>query len=349
MLLFVLALIGTGALILALRALAHRLDLLDRPGGRKQHEMPTPTVGGLAMFGAVALALLAGHAYTENMAVVMGCGAGLVVLGTLDDRYGLHFKVRLLIQAILSLVVILAADGEVTHIGALLWGGDIGLGLLAVPFSVVAFVGGINSLNMIDGADGVAGKMAAITLAGVGVIFYLSGNVELMPMVFTLLGALVGFLLFNTRLLVRRAWVFMGDAGSMWLGLTLGWFMAQVTHRPGAAEPALVFWLFGIPVIDTLAVIAGRVRRKVSPFAPDRTHIHHILQGNGVSNRSMVLLLSLAQTLLVGIGVMFYVVKAGTPVVLGSFALLMAAYFYAFQRFHALPVDLAGAAGRDPG
>ncbi len=349
MLLFVLALIGTGALILALRALAHRLDLLDRPGGRKQHEMPTPTVGGLAMFGAVAAALLACQAYTGAMAIVMGCGAGLVLLGTLDDKYGLNFRLRLAIQGLLALVVILAADGEVTHIGALLGGADIGLGLAAVPFSVVAFVGGIKSMNMIDGAAGVAGKRAAITAVGAGAIFHLSGHAEMLPMVFAMLGALVGFLLFNTRLLVRRAWVFMGDAGSMWLGLALGWFMAVLTHRPSSVEPSLVFWLFGIPVIDTLAVIAGRVRRKVSPFSADRTHIHHILQHNGVSTRRTVFLLSMVQSILVGIGVMFYVVKAGTPVVLGSFALLMAAYFYAFQRLHVLPVDLAGAAGRDPG
>ncbi len=349
MLPFVLALIGTAASVLALRAFAQRLQLLDHPGGRKQHDSPTPTIGGIAMFGAVALVLLVCQAYTAAQAVVMACGAGLVVLGTLDDKFGLNFRIRLAIQGLLALVVILAAEDTVTHVGALPGSADLALGLLAVPFSIVAYVGGINSMNMIDGADGVAGKMAAITVIGSGAIFHFSGHAEMLPLVFALLGALVGFLLFNTRLLVRRAWVFMGDAGSMWLGLVLGWFMAQLTHRPSSVEPSLVFWLFGIPVIDTLAVIAGRLRRKVSPFAADRTHIHHTLQRNGLSPRRTALLLSAAQSVLVGIGVTFYLLKAGTPVVLGSFALLMAAYFYAFQRFHAAPADLAGAAGRDAG
>jgi UDP-GlcNAc:undecaprenyl-phosphate GlcNAc-1-phosphate transferase len=349
MLLFFLALAGTIALVLALRRLACRLDLVDHPGGRKRHEAATPTIGGVAMFGAVALALLVGHAYTTPLAIVTGCAAASVLLGTLDDKCGVHFKIRLGIQALLALVVILAADGKVAHLGALLGGSDFPLGLLAVPFSLVAYVGGINSMNMIDGADGMAGKMAIITAAGAGAIFYLSGNDGLLPLVFALLGALAGFLLFNARLLVSRAWVFMGDAGSTWLGLVLGWFMAQLTHPPSAVEPSLVLWLFGIPVIDTLAVIARRLGRNVSPFTADLSHIHHILQRRGFSPRATVLLLSIVQCLLVGIGLTFYLLKAGTPVVFGSFALLMAVYIYLMQRFEDTPVALARMVGRDHG
>ncbi|HEY5994809.1 MAG TPA: MraY family glycosyltransferase [Gallionellaceae bacterium] len=342
---FIIAMVTCVALVLLLRAKAHHWGVVDHPGGRKQHEHPTPTVGGAAMFLAVALTLYLADAYTEEIAVLIGAAAALVVLGMLDDKHDLDARLRLLIQGTLSLLVILGADGAITHLGALFGGDDISLWLLAVPFSLVAYVGGINAMNMIDGADGMAGKMAGITIIGVGVIAYLSGATDMLPLIMAMLGAVIGFLFFNTRLFVSRAWVFMGDAGSMWLGLVLGWFMAQVTLGPVSAEPALVFWLFGIPVVDTLAVILRRVRRNASPFAADRTHIHHIFQLKGFSVSRTVLLLSIAQCFLVGVGVCFYLFKMPAAVVLWSFVLLMAAYFYFLHHFHDSVVELAKAAG----
>ncbi len=221
MLVFFVALVSCSVLILLLRKIAHRFGFVDHPCGRKQHTNSTPTVGGVAMFLGMTLALHFGNAYTGKLKLLIDCAGLLVVLGVLDDKHGLKVSFRLMIQVILSLLVILGADGTITHLGALFGAGDIQLGLLAVPFSVVAFVGGINAMNMIDGADGMAGKMAAISILGVAIIAYFSGAVEMLPLAWAMLGALIGFLLFNMRLFVRRAWVFMGDAGSMWIGLVL--------------------------------------------------------------------------------------------------------------------------------
>ncbi len=324
---FIISLVNCVALILSLREVAHRWGVVDCPGGRKQHARPTPTVGGLAMYAAVLLALLWVDGMVGSVAVLMGCAAALVMLGVLDDKHGLSVRLRMMIQVFLVLVVIVGAKGEITHLGAL-FGSDIQLGLFAIPFSVVAYVGGINAINMIDGADGMAGKMAAITVLGVAAIFYIAGVFELLPLTWAMLGALVGFLFLNARIFIKHAWVFMGDAGSMWLGLVLGWFMAQVTRGGVSAEPALVLWLFGIPLIDTLVVMMRRLRRNRSPFAADRTHIHHVLEHAGLSVRRTVLVLSLAQIVLVGIGVCFYLVHAPAAVVAWSFVLLMAVYYY---------------------
>lgn len=329
---FIISMLVCAILILLLRKVAHRLDIIDRPGGRKRHEHPTPMVGGLAMFIAVLAALFIGDALHGNIATLLECAAVLVMLGVLDDKHGLSVSLRMMIQVFLVTVVIVGAGGTITHLGAL-FGRDIPLGMFAIPFSVIAFVGGINAINMIDGTDGVAGKMALITTLGVATIFYLAGAVELLPLTWAMLGALVGFLLFNSRLFVKRAWVFMGDSGSMWLGLVLGWFMAQVTEGGVSAEPALVLWLFGIPLIDTLVVMARRMKRKQSPFAGDRTHIHHVLEHAGFSVRRTVLVLSLAQLVLVGIGVCFYMIHAPAAVVFWSFALPMAAYYYRLRNY----------------
>ena len=329
---FIFSMLVCAILILFLRRVAFRLDIVDRPGGRKQHEHPTPTVGGVAMFGAVLAALLVDHSLNGNVEILLGCGVALVVLGILDDKHGLSVSIRMMIQVFLVTVVIVGAGGTVTHLGGGL-GRDIPLGMFAIPFSVVAFVGGINSINMIDGADGMAGKMALITTLGVATIFYFAGAAELFPLTWAMLGTLVGFLFLNSRLFVKRAWVFMGDAGSMWLGLVLGWFMAQITQGSVSAEPTLVLWLFGIPLIDTLAVMTRRLKHKRSPFDPDRTHIHHVFERNGISISRSVLILSLAQLVLVGIGVVFYLVHAPALLVFWSFILLLAAYFYWLRNY----------------
>jgi UDP-GlcNAc:undecaprenyl-phosphate GlcNAc-1-phosphate transferase len=317
--------------ILLLRHYCLWFGLVDYPGGRKQHFSPTPTVGGLAMFLAITLAMFWAHAYTEDIILLDSCAGILVILGVLDDKCDLRVSLRIMIQVFLVLVIIMGADGTITHLGALFGGNDIRLGLLAVPFSVVAFVGSINAMNMIDGADGLAGKLALITTLGVAVVFYLSGAVEMLPLTWAMLGALLGFLFFNTRLFVRRAWVFMGNAGSMWIGLVLGWFMAQITHGTVSTEPALVLWLFGIPLIDTLAVMFRRAKHKRSPFQSDRSHIHYLLKHMGFSTQRKVWVLSLAQLILVVIGVIFYLAHVPAWIIFWSFVLLLVFYYFLFH------------------
>jgi UDP-GlcNAc:undecaprenyl-phosphate GlcNAc-1-phosphate transferase len=123
----------------------------------------------------------------------------------------------------------------------------------------------------------------------------------------------------------------MGDAGSMWIGLVLAWFLAQVTGDKVSGEPALVLWLFGIPLIDTLVVMFRRVKKKTSPFYADRTHIHHVLQATGLSVRRMVLVLSLFQILSVMMGVIFYITHTPAWIVFGSYMLVLGAYYYKFR------------------
>ena len=313
-------------LILLLHKVAQRLDMMDCPGGRKLHKHPTPTVGGLAMLIAVMVALLISDGLHGDVAILLGCGVALAALGALDDKHCLAVSLRLMIQVFLVTVVIIGANGIVTHLGDIL-GFDIPLGMFAIPFSMIAFVGGINSINMIDGADGMAGSMALITTLGATTIFYLAGAVELLPLSWAILGALVGFLFFNSRLFVRRAWVFMGNAGSLWLGLVLCWFMAQVTQGIVSAEPTLVLWLFGIPLLDTLAVMFRRMKHKRSPFHADCAHIHYVLRHLGLSNKHKILLLSLLQMTLIGIGVMFYAEHVPAWIIFWSFVLLEVFYY----------------------
>src|SRR5665647_1162466 len=131
---FIVSMLVCAILIVLLRKVAYRLDLMDRPSGRKQHESPTPTVGGLAMFAAVLVALLVDHSIYDDVAVLLGCAAALMALGILDDKHGLSVSLRMLFQVFLVTVVIVGAGGTITHLGALM-GRDIALGMFAVPVS----------------------------------------------------------------------------------------------------------------------------------------------------------------------------------------------------------------------
>lgn len=314
------------ALIYLLRGLCVRIGLVDHPSDRKTHGQSTPLGGGVAMSAAVVSVLFWENLLTGKVAVLLAASVVLVLLGIFDDKYGLPVRLRVLIQVLVSLVVILGADGTVLHSGNI-FGFDLVLGLMAVPFSVLAFVGGINAINMIDGADGMAGKMAGITMAGVIAILSHAGETSLIPLAVGVLGALVGFLIFNARIFVRRAWVFMGDAGSMWLGLVLGWFMAQITQGEVLAQPPVVLWLFGLPLIDTLAVMLRRLSHKTSPFMADRSHIHHALEQAGFSVRQTVLILSVVQILLVTVAVTCYLRETPAAIVFWSFMMLFVAYY----------------------
>jgi UDP-GlcNAc:undecaprenyl-phosphate/decaprenyl-phosphate GlcNAc-1-phosphate transferase len=315
-------------LIFILRKLSHAFGMLDLPDERKQHAHPTPTIGGLAMFLAMVIALQFGPPLAMPQIVLLICASVLLVLGMLDDKHNLSVSLRMLIQVSLVLIVLSGANGTIEQIGSI---GDwqIKLGLFAIPLSLIAFVGGINAMNMIDGADGMAGSMALISTVGALLILN-TGLEQPLDLAYTLIGVLVVFLLFNARIFISHAWVFMGDAGSMWLGLVVGWLMAQVAQQN--AEPMIVLWLFGLPLIDTLTVMLRRIHQKKSPFKADRTHIHHVLQNLGFSVGRKVLLAALAQSALVLIGLTMHFMQASTLLVLGSFILFFASYYVVLRK-----------------
>lgn len=315
------------AMIFMLRPVSIRFRLLDIPGGRKVHERATPLIGGIAMFLAVLVNLAWNKTLEEETVLLLEAGGALVLLGAIDDKFGLPVWLRLFVQVLVVIQVILQDGGPVGHLGAY-FGSEILLESMAVPFTIVAYIGGINAVNMIDGADGMAAKMVSISLIGIALILLPTADNEMLSIVFAMLGALIGFMVFNSRIFIRRAWVFMGDAGSMWLGLMLGWLMVHLTNEPLQVEPPLVLWLFGLPLIDTLAVMIRRISRKNSPFKADRTHIHHMLMHAGLSCKKSVIILSVVQLMLVGMGVVFFKQHASSELILASFFGLFAGYYY---------------------
>ncbi len=282
---------GVIALIYLLDPLARRIGLLDHPGGRKDHAAPTPVTGGLAIaLGTMIPAL----ALTELTPALLGLGlaaAILIIVGVIDDLKDLRWQYRILAQIAAALCIVLVGDVKVEAIGPVFGLGQMALGSLSIPFTVLATVGLINALNMADGLDGLAGSMALCALAMLIAGSIYSGNSALTHGLIVLAGALAGFLALNMRTPWRkRAYVFLGNSGSAYLGLVIAWAAFRLTQDPEhPVTPVLAPFLIAPPVIDCLVLIVKRLRQGRSPFAADRTHAHHLMLDSGFTPTGVVL------------------------------------------------------------
>src|SRR5690554_370940 len=262
---------------------APRLNLLDFPLGRKDHVHPTPIIGGLAMlvgFLAVMGLLVPGH--SPNTMLAFSAASLLVAgVGLYDDRYDMRWYWRVLAQAVAALIMIYGGGVRIENFGGAFGMGD--LGWISVPFTVFATVGIINAINMVDGADGLAGSLVAACLVMLAAAAMYAGNPSLARVSLVVAGVVFSFLLYNMRFPWQpRAKTFMGNAGSAWLGLVVAWVVFRLTQNSGhPVNPVLALWLIPIPVMDCLVLTVRRVREGRSPFAAGRDHIHHFMQDAG--------------------------------------------------------------------
>lgn len=267
------------------KSLAGLLGILDRPDGqRKLHGRPVPLWGGVGVY----LALLAGLIVArqgrfgvgprlDELAWVVAAAAGLVcVVGCIDDAFRLGPRLKLLLQTLSVLPVVLAGY-SVQQVIFLGW--TVEFGWLGIPITVLWLVGCINALNLLDGMDGLASVVGISTAATMGVIATYLGNTFVAVVAVALAAALAGFFVHNRP----PASIFLGDSGSMVIGMVVGILGIQSTLKTSATlsitAPLVVMTL---PVFDTLLAV---VRRRLSgrPFdAADRQHIHHRLLDRGM-------------------------------------------------------------------
>jgi len=211
--------------------------------------------------------------------------AVMAIVGTVDDRFGLGAGVKFFAQ-IATVLVIIALNGTVVdHLGAIFGTGQLPLGSLAIPFTILCAVGLINAINMLDGLDGLCGGVAIAALAGLTGAAIIGGAPTTTTGPLILIGALVGFLVFNAPgLRANRRRVFLGDAGSLIVGLAIAWFGLDITYGPSTGiPPVATVWILAVPVLDALTVIGRRMNQRRHPMHPDRAHLHHALHDWGLS------------------------------------------------------------------
>ncbi|MFK7839839.1 MAG: MraY family glycosyltransferase [Bdellovibrionales bacterium] len=261
------------------------VDAPDGPDGRKQHEGQIPLIGGLIIFPVfIGVAIAAGYSISDYWPLY-GAIFMLLVTGAVDDKIHLHSMVKFFVQFCAAALIILPGGAQVFQLGDLFGLGHMGLDIMSLPFSFAAVVLLINAVNLMDGLDGLSAGYCAVAMSWLGLGFYHGGYQAEFLMVGLLVSCMVGFLVFNMRTPFRaKASLFLGDAGSLCLGVCLAWFAlhAGKDYMNPAVEPIGVAWVLAIPIMDTCAQFYRRVRNGRHPFSPDRGHFHHHFVNAGV-------------------------------------------------------------------
>jgi UDP-GlcNAc:undecaprenyl-phosphate GlcNAc-1-phosphate transferase len=278
--------------------LAHRYNWLDHPAGRKDHATPTPIVGGLAVVVGSTVAAVVLGAYLDGkpglLAFAVAAGL-LVVVGLLDDLYDIRWPWRIAAQVLAALIMSFGAGVKVAYIGNVFGIPVDGLGWLSVPFTVFITVALINAINMCDGVDGLAGSLVTAALLMLAMAAWYSGNAVLFQHLLTFVAAMAVFLAYNLRTSWQgRARVFLGNAGSMFLGLVIAWATLGLTQNPAhPVTPVLAPFFLVPPIMDSIALIIRRICHGRSPFSADRNHLHHLMLDAGFGPTQVAGLLTL--------------------------------------------------------
>ncbi len=289
------AFIATCIFTPAVRIVAGKLGIVDTPDGRRKlHDTIIPLGGGVGvLLGSIASlwvvcswTSLSGSAFQQDARFFVGLGAAallIVVVGLIDDRFGLRGRQKLAGQ-VAAVGLLIFAGLSVNHIQ--LFGWSIELGLLSVPFTMFWLLGAINAFNLIDGIDGLATSVGVILSLAIAGMAWATGHPVDAVIALALCGSLLGFLVYN----FPPASIFLGDAGSMLIGLLLG-VLAIRSSLKGPATVALaapaVMW--AIPIFDVSMAILRRKLTGRSLYETDRGHLHHCLLRRGFSGRKTLL------------------------------------------------------------
>ena len=282
--------------------LAPKFKLLAVPGEHRSHDVPTPVVGGIAVFISICfISQLLGISFSQYSYLFLAY-LGLLVIGAVDDIFHLSSASRFIVQIICAWIIVAPGGTELHSLGNLFSDSEALLGSLSRIFTVFAIIGVINAANMTDGLDGLLGGQFVLIFSGLLFVSVLSNYSIDIPIFYALITSLLAFLCFNLRIFGRlRARVFLGDAGSMSLGLLVSWFLIRYSQSPlGLIDPVTALWFVAVPLSDTISVMFRRILQKRSPFDADRTHLHHLLLHKGLSvNGVLGLLLLFSFTLLI--------------------------------------------------
>jgi len=323
-------------LILLLRPLAISIGLVDVPSKRKHHSGNVPLIGGLSIFLASLITLFLMsylkhgdyHLDRSIHALYTACFV-LIIVGVWDDYRELPAAIRFSAQIFAILTIIYPGGVVLTDLGYLSFSGELlSLGLLSVPFTVFACLGVINAMNMCDGLDGLSGSLSLISFLGLGIANYLLGSYADQYLIVVISASVIGFLMFNLRTLWRsKASVFLGDAGSMFLGIVLAWLCVNLTQGEARIiSPAAVLWFLMLPIYDAVSMLLRRILRNQSPFAADREHLHHVFLLAGFTAGETVMLMCgfAIAGMLIGLLGSFY----GVPDIWLAGAFLLGGLFY---------------------
>jgi len=333
----VFAFVASFSAIKVLKPLAVKIGLTDKPNVRKAHKGEIPLVGGISVYlglfctGIVFIVVEPLHV---EFLIYLFASLLMVIIGALDDRFDLSVKIRILAQVVIASIMMFTAERALFNLGDLFSFGEISLGYFAYPITIFAVLGAINAYNMIDGIDGLIGGVSLATFVPLTIIFYMAGDVEVAFFCLLCTAVLAPYLLHNlqlTRFSSKK--IFMGDAGSMFIGFTVIWLLAIGSQRDALGSdpyfsPVAALWFIALPLMDMAAIIMRRIKKGGSPFAADRDHLHHIFMRAGFNSTQTLIFITCIAFMLSMIGVFTTLYSIPDWIQLVAFITLFIAFRY---------------------
>ena len=271
--------------------IAKKYGLVDNPNTRKLQKKPVQVMGGIAVFWGIVIGMGVTSMFFDSFALFTCIMVIMVMLyvGCIDDLHGLSPQVRLLSEVLVVLFIV-----RMDHVSMNDFQGIFGIGMLpswaALILSCVAGAGIINSINMIDGVNGLSTGFCILACLVLGCFFLTSFDGTMTVLATVTAGSLVPFFLHNV--FGKSSKMFIGDGGTMMMGIIMTVFcMHLISHRsivaynyPNVSMVSLCLSVLSVPIFDTLRVMTGRIMKGISPFHPDKSHLHHLFIEIGFSH-----------------------------------------------------------------
>ncbi len=304
---FISAFVVTYFAIPSIIRIAVAKHLYDKPNDRSSHSDIVPRLGGIGIFSGVLFAILMWTPFDvfADLQYILCAFIIIFLIGAKDDLINISPTKKLVAQILTAFILVYKANIRITSFYGLL-----GIGTLpemaSFFLSMFTIVVIVNAFNLIDGINGLAGSIGVLICSLLGAWFFFIHRPELAVVAFSLVGSLIAFLNYN---LAPKARIFMGDTGSMLVGLVcailaikfmeLNFSLATSAFKFDAV-PAIAIAILILPLFDTMRVFATRIFRGKSPFNPDRTHIHHLLLDFGLTHMQATATLVVVNLLFIG-------------------------------------------------
>lgn len=281
------------------KSLAHKVGAVDVPkDGRRMHNHPIPRMGGLAIFFGFMLSVLIFVPITQQLRGMLLGAVIIVVLGIFDDIYSLRASFKFVVQIVAALIAVVYGNNIITVLSnPNIFSADPYwvLGVLAIPFTVLWVVAITNAVNLIDGLDGLAVGVSAISSMTLLVIALAVADGPVAVLMAALAGGCLGFMPYN----LNPAKIFMGDTGSTFLGFVLAVVSIQGLFKFYTIISFVVpFLMLGLPIFDTAFAFIRRIAHGQNPMSPDRSHVHHRLIDMGLGQKQAVAVLYIISAIL---------------------------------------------------
>lgn len=317
-------------------------NLVDNPDARKLQRRPTPVMGGLAVFFGLLIGMCSSQLITKDyMFIYLAAMSIMLYTGTIDDILDLSPKLRFAIEiAVVALLMVITSHSVNNFFG--LWGVyDIPI-FCAVPLTIVAAVGIINAINLIDGVNGLSTGFCVMACSLFAILFVISNNIPMAIIAISAAGAIIPFFLHNV--FGNNTRMFIGDGGALVMGIIMSIFIMNILCANSLSSELaekniglIPFCLavLSVPVFDTLRVMSMRIIRGTSPFNADKTHLHHLFIDLGFSHIGTTFSILSLNTFVVLCWLVSYLLGASVDVqlyVVLFFSILITFVFYRFTR-----------------